>query len=75
MGELGIECPVSTIAKNVAKKVSLNLDNFKGEEVARVEIALVKLGLGCCKRNKRSECDRQEFCLEAKGTAYCSLFQ
>ena len=33
-GIWGIECPVSTIAKDVAMKLNINLDDFKGNELA-----------------------------------------
>ncbi len=69
-GIWGIECPVSTIAKDVAVKLNINLDDFKGSELARVETALVKLSLRYCKRQKCHECGMNEFCLTKKNKNY-----
>jgi len=53
---------VSSKAKSVAENLDINLHEFEGEKLSRVETALVKLSLKYCKRKKCVECPMQDFC-------------
>ena len=54
--------PISTIAQRASRNVGVDLSQFEGEKLARVETALVKLGLRYCKKGKCAECPVKEFC-------------
>jgi len=54
--------PISAIARKAARNVSIDLGQFEGEKLARVETALVKLGLRYCKKRKCAECPVRSFC-------------
>lgn len=54
--------PISAIARKAARNLGINLGQFEGEKLARVETALVKLGLRYCKKRKCAECPVRRFC-------------
>jgi endonuclease III len=56
---------ISTRAREMAKCLNIGLEGLEGEELARVETALVKLSLRDCKRKMCSECAAMEFCRDA----------
>lgn len=58
---------MSSRAKEMAECLGLDkdLERLEGEELARVETALVKLSLRYCKRKRCSECVAMEFCRDA----------
>ena len=62
-GKWEIKPAVSKIAQSAARNLGLNLDEFEEERLARVETALVKLGLGYCKKRKCGECPLKKFCI------------
>ena len=61
---------VSEKAKIVARYLDINLDGYldinldelKGEKLSRVETALIKISIRCCKKRKCLECGMREFC-------------
>lgn len=62
-GKWKIKPAVSKIAQSVARNLGLNLDEFEEERLARVETALVKLGLSYCKKRKCPQCPLKGFCI------------
>ena len=57
-----ISLEVSSKAKSVAENLDINLHEFEGEQLSRVETALVKLGIKYCKRKRCEECPVKDFC-------------
>jgi endonuclease III len=55
---------VSSRSNLAAKYLEIDLSEFEGEKLSRVETALVKLSLRCCKRKICPECPIKEFCKE-----------
>ncbi len=53
---------VSSKAKSVAENLDINLQEFAGEKLSRVETALVKVGIKYCKRKRCEECPVSGFC-------------
>ncbi len=53
---------ISEKAKSVAENLGINLQEFEGEKLSRVETALVKLGIKYCKRKRCGECPVRDFC-------------
>lgn len=53
---------ISSKAKSVAENLDINLQEFEGEELSRIETALVKLGIKYCKRKRCEECPVRDFC-------------
>ncbi len=53
---------VSSNAKSIAENLDVNLHEFEGEQLSRVETALVKLSIKYCKRKKCVECPMLDFC-------------
>ena len=53
---------VSDKAESVAGNLGINLQEFAGEKLSRVETALVKLGIKYCKRKRCEECPVRDFC-------------
>ncbi len=53
---------ISEKAKRVAENLGINLQEFEGEKLSRVETALVKLGIKYCKRKRCGECPVRDFC-------------
>ncbi len=53
---------VSSKAKSVAENLDVNLHEFDGEKLSRVETALVKISIKYCKRKKCVECPMLDFC-------------
>jgi endonuclease III len=62
-GQWNIEPARSKIAQSVARNLYINVRDFEAEKLARIETALVKLGLGYCKKRKCSQCPTQRFCI------------
>ena len=62
-GKWKIQPAVSKIAQSAARNLGLNLDEFEEERLARVETALVKLGLSYCKKKRCSQCPLKGFCI------------
>ena len=62
-GQWNIEPARSKIAQSVAQNLYINVRDFEAEKLARIETALVKLGLGYCKKRKCGECPLKEFCI------------
>ncbi|MEA1998548.1 MAG: hypothetical protein U9N61_04385 [Euryarchaeota archaeon] len=57
-----IRLEVSSKAKSVAEYLDINLHEFEGEQLSRVETALVKLGIKYCRRKRCEECPVKDFC-------------
>ena len=57
-----ISLEVSSKAKSVAETMVINLHEFEGEQLSRVETALIKLGLKYCRRKRCEECPVKDFC-------------
>jgi endonuclease III len=53
---------VSSKAKSVAENIDINLWDFEGETLSRVETALVKLSIKYCRRKRCEECPVKDFC-------------
>ncbi len=53
-------------ARIVAKYLDINLDELKGERLSRVETALTKIAIKCCKKKSCRECPAKGFCKEIK---------
>ena len=53
---------VSSRAQNVAENVDINLHEYEGEKLSRIETALVKLSLRYCKKKRCEECPMKGFC-------------
>jgi endonuclease III len=62
-GQWNIEPARSKIAQSTARNLYINVRDFEAEKLARIETALVKLGLGYCKKRKCGECPLKEFCI------------
>jgi len=58
-----ISLEVSSKVKSVAENLDINLHEFEGEQLSRVETALVKLGIKYCKRKRCEECPVKDFCM------------
>lgn len=56
----------SSKARIVAKHLDINLDELKGERLSRVETALTKIAIRCCKKKSCRECPAMGFCKEIK---------
>ena len=52
---------------NIAENMDINLQEFAGEKLSRVETALVKIGIKYCKRKRCEECPVREFCGQVVG--------
>jgi endonuclease III len=61
-GVWDIKAPVSEPARAAGRRLGLDLENFGGEELARVETALVKLHLRFCKKRKCRLCPMEGSC-------------
>jgi endonuclease III len=55
---------VATRAQSVAAKLGIDLSEYEGEALARLETALIKLSLRYCKRRKCAECPVHAACSE-----------
>jgi len=53
---------VSSKAKSVAETLEINPHEFEGEQLSRVETALLKLGIKYCRRKRCEECPVKDFC-------------
>ena len=56
----------SSKAGMVAKHLDINLDELDGERLSRVETALTKIAIRCCKKKSCRECPAMGFCKEIK---------
>ncbi len=56
---------ISSRAREMAECLDINIGGLKGDELARVETALVKLSLRHCRRKMCSDCAAMEFCRDA----------
>lgn len=56
----------SSKARIAAKYLDINLDELKGERLSRVETALTKIAIRCCKKRSCRECPAMGFCKEIK---------
>ena len=63
-GVWAIQLDVSDKAAGAAKKLEIDPQDFTGDELARLETALVKLALRYCKRKRCAECPVRQFCVE-----------
>ncbi|MEA1945071.1 MAG: hypothetical protein U9N07_07060 [Euryarchaeota archaeon] len=61
-GQWDIHPQISDKAKNAAENLDIDLNEFKGEKLSRIETALVKLSIVYCKKKKCAECPMKEFC-------------
>ncbi|NOR78050.1 MAG: hypothetical protein GQ523_06450 [Methanophagales archaeon] len=57
-----ISLEVSSKAKSVAENLDINPHEFEGEQLSRVETALVKLSIKYCRRKRCEECPVKDFC-------------
>jgi len=57
-----VQPKVAEIAHAAAANLNIDLDQFEGKRLAKVETALVKLYLRYCKRKKCSQCPMADFC-------------
>ena len=57
---------VSSKAKGVAENLDIDLKEFEGEKLSRVETALVKLDIRYCRRRICEECPMKDFCMREK---------
>jgi endonuclease III len=57
---------VSSKAKGVAENLDIDLKEFEGEKLSRVETALVKLDIRYCRRKRCEECPMKDFCMREK---------
>lgn len=62
-GQWKIQPAISKIAQSTARNLDIDLGEFEGQRLARIETALVKLGLSYCKKKKCSQCPTQRFCI------------
>lgn len=74
-GAWNVNPEISSRAREMAQCLDLDLEDLEGEELARVETALVKLNLRYCRRKKCSECTAMNFCRDAHdGMTFRRLF-
>lgn len=59
-----IDLPISPVARETARRLGLDIEEIKGEELARIESALVKLGLRYCKKKKCDICLLKDLCIQ-----------
>lgn len=62
-GQWKIQPAISKIAQSTARNLDIDLGEFEEQRLARIETALVKLGLGYCKKQKCAQCPTQRFCI------------
>lgn len=55
---------ISSRAQSVAEKLDINLQEFKGELLSRIETALVKLSIRYCTKKRCEKCPMEDFCKE-----------
>lgn len=65
-GIWNVNPPVSPVARKCAANLHIDLGQFKGRKLSRVETALVKMYLRCCKKGKK-RCPLTEASCCAKG--------
>ena len=54
---------VSSKMKTIADCLGIDLSNFKGERLSRIETALVKLDIRYCKKKRCFSCPMSHFCI------------
>ncbi|NPV62697.1 MAG: hypothetical protein HPY61_08720 [Methanotrichaceae archaeon] len=64
-GIWNVNPPVSNRALEVSRELDIDLRQFRGQDLARVESALVRLYLTCCRRKDCQECLMSQHCLRA----------
>jgi endonuclease III len=57
---------ISSRAQSVAEKLDINLQEFEGELLSRIETALVKLSIRYCTKKRCEECPMEDFCKDVK---------
>jgi endonuclease III len=55
---------VSSRAQRAAENLDINLQEFEGEALSRLETALVKLSLRYCKKSQCEDCPVSDFCTQ-----------
>jgi endonuclease III len=55
---------VSSRAQRAAENLDINLQEFEGELLSRLETALVKLSLRYCKKKRCEDCPVRDFCMQ-----------
>jgi len=61
-GVWNLDLEVSSNARMAARLLDINLDEFKGDDLSRIETALVKLFIRCCKKKRSHDCPLKNFC-------------
>ena len=59
-----VQPSIAEITRTAATNLNIELNQFDGERLARVETALVKLYLRYCKRQKCRQCPMSEYCIK-----------
>jgi endonuclease III len=62
-GQWKIQPAISKMAQSTARNLDIDLGECEGQRLAGIETALVKLGLGYCKKRKCTQCPTQRFCI------------
>lgn len=62
-GQWDIHPQISDKAKSAAENLGIDLGEFEGERLSRIETALVKLNIMYCKKKKCAECPVKGFCV------------
>lgn len=57
---------VSSKTKKIADCLGIDLSNFKGERLSRIETALVKLNIRYCKKKRCFSCPLSNFCIKCQ---------
>ena len=61
-GVWDLDLEISNRAQSVAEDLEIDLREFSGETLSRLETALVKLSIRYCKKKRCAECPLKEFC-------------
>ena len=59
---------LSSRARSVAENLDINLQEFEGELLSRIETALVKLSIRYCRKKRCEECSAKDFCSQIADT-------
>lgn len=65
-GVWNISPAISSRAWSVAENLDINLHEFEGELLSRIETALVKLSIRYCTKKRCEECPMKDFCKDVK---------
>jgi endonuclease III len=60
--------PISEKARAVAQELDIDLNQFQGRKLARIESALVRLYLACCRKKDCRECLMSQHCMRARSS-------